>query len=130
MNDYISREAFVGKYREVYCQDCDRRKGVKNGRMQFLYAVGDAPCRACDIGDMLDAADDFPAADVVEVVHGEWLRYGEDGYPNTVDTVAWQCDQCLETYYGRTTRVPNYCPNCGAKMDVPDTDVGDKKREV
>ena len=47
---------------------------------------------------------------------GKWLRYGEDGYPNEEDTVFWQCDQCLEKYTGRTTRIPNYCPNCGARM--------------
>ena len=47
---------------------------------------------------------------------GKWLRYGEDGYPNEEDTVFWQCDQCLEQYTGRTTRIPNYCPNCGARM--------------
>ena len=47
---------------------------------------------------------------------GTWLRYGEDGYPNEEDTVFWQCDQCLEQYTGRTTRIPNYCPNCGADM--------------
>lgn len=66
----------------------------------------------------------LPAADVVEVVHGEWLRYGEDGYPNMIDTVSWQCDQCLETYWGRTTRIPNYCPSCGAKMGKDDVDNG------
>lgn len=47
---------------------------------------------------------------------GCWLRYGEDGYPNNEDTVFWQCDQCLEQYTGRTKRIPNFCPNCGADM--------------
>lgn len=32
------------------------------------------------------------------------------------DTVFWQCDQCLEQYTGRTKRIPNFCPNCGADM--------------
>ena len=46
-----------------------------------------------------------PTADVVEVKHGEWVwdkRYSD-----------YTCNLCgnwdLET--------PNYCPNCGAKMD-------------
>lgn len=47
---------------------------------------------------------------------GEWIRYGENGEPNDVDTVFWQCDQCLERYTGRTKRIPNFCPNCGADM--------------
>ena len=50
---------------------------------------------------------------------GKWLRFGEDGNPNEDDTVFWQCDQCLETYTGRTTRIPNFCPNCGADMRKP-----------
>ena len=55
--------------------------------------------------------------DAVEVVHGSWMRYGEHGEPNSIDTCIWQCDKCLETYYGRTERIPNYCSNCGAIMD-------------
>ena len=47
---------------------------------------------------------------------GKWMRYGEDGNPNTEDTVFWQCSECMETYTGRTTRISNYCPNCGADM--------------
>ena len=47
---------------------------------------------------------------------GQWLRYGEDGYPNNEDTVFWQCDQCLEQYTGRAKKIPNFCPNCGADM--------------
>ena len=60
----------------------------------------------------------MPTVDAVEVVYGSWMRYGEHGEPNSIDTCIWQCDKCLETYYGRTERIPNYCPNCGAKMDV------------
>ena len=47
---------------------------------------------------------------------GQWLRYGEDGYPNNEDTVFWQCDQCLDQYTGRAKKIPNFCPNCGADM--------------
>ena len=71
-------------------------------------SLGHTPLQLCDAMPMVDA---------VEVVHGEWMRYGEDGNPNSIDTCIWQCDKCLETYYGRTERIPNYCPNCGAKMD-------------
>ena len=56
---------------------------------------------------------------------GRWMRYGEDGYPNEKDTVVWQCDQCLTSYYGRTERIANYCPNCGAKMKEDTCDRGD-----
>ena len=64
-------------------------------------------------GEMEDVS--LPSAQR-EPKKGEWLRYGEDGYPNNEDTVFWQCDQCLEQYTGRTKRIPNFCPNCGADM--------------
>lgn len=36
-----------------YCTDCDRRKGIKNGKYRTLYDIGDAPCRACDRFDVI-----------------------------------------------------------------------------
>ena len=63
--------------------------------------------------DLVDRVNALPSAER----KGKWLRYGEDGNPNTEDTAIWQCDHCLETYYGRTTKIPKYCPNCGARMD-------------
>lgn len=64
MKEYIDREAFIARYRKQFCENCDRRKGIKNGKLKFCYEIGDAPCRACDIDDMLDYVEDFPAADV------------------------------------------------------------------
>ena len=54
----------------------------------------------------------LPTADVVEVKHGEWKYYNKD------DTAV--CKNCsyehyLGTYHQYAT---NYCPNCGAKMDL------------
>ena len=39
-------------------------------------------------------------------------HYCEDGNPD-----GWQCDKCKEWYYFGQT-LPNFCPNCGAKMEV------------
>lgn len=58
--------------------------------------------------------------DVEPVKHGHWV--GVDDEPCNV----WECDVCGwiyeddEPYY-------NFCPHCGAKMDVPDMDVGKKE---
>lgn len=58
---------------------------------------------------VLQALEQEPAADVVEVRHGKWEKL-KDGY--------W-CSNCcilekdLKQEY-------NYCPNCGAKMDGKD----------
>lgn len=65
MADYISREAFIESQQHLYCENCARRK---DGKGKFVYDIGEAPCRACGIMDVLDAAEDFPAADVVPVV--------------------------------------------------------------
>ena len=58
--DLIDVEAFLATQREIYCENCERRKRMKNGKMRFVYDVGDAPCRACNIRDVLDALEDAP----------------------------------------------------------------------
>lgn len=103
MTDYISREAFLEQYRSLYCSDCDGRKNEKG---KLVYEIGDAPCRACDIGNMLDAVEDFPSADVAPVVHGEWLWF--EGCSNS----GLYCKVMTPK-----KKLSTYCPNCGAKMD-------------
>ena len=56
----IDADAFVRKIRKQYCEDCVRRKGIKNGKMQYLYEIGGVPCRACEIEDMLNEVEDVP----------------------------------------------------------------------
>jgi hypothetical protein len=56
----IDADALETRIKELYCSDCERRKGVKNGKMRMLYAVGDAPCRACGTYDALCDIDDAP----------------------------------------------------------------------
>lgn len=58
----IDADAFIKQKTEQICENCDRRRGMKDGKLtkRFVYAIGDAPCRACDTGDMLDYVDDAP----------------------------------------------------------------------
>ena len=52
-----------------------------------------------------------PAADVAEVVHGRWI-WNEEG------EIDWEqfyrCSNCGDKEYWES----NFCPNCGAKMDL------------
>ena len=61
MSDLIDREAFLKQERKYYCEDCDRRKGMKNGKLTLCYEIGEAPCRACWCDDVLTDLEDFPA---------------------------------------------------------------------
>lgn len=72
--------------------------------------------------DMLDRIcrniKNMPAADVAEVVHGEWLRADDDW--NSLTTI--QCSLCSEEWCFETDDDVSllnykYCPNCGARMD-------------
>ena len=54
-----------------------------------------------------------PADDVAPVVHGRWIK--DDFLSDDVNN-AEKCSQCGELI-GWFGNLPNYCPNCGAKMD-------------
>lgn len=67
----IDADATIKYLREFRCKDCDRRKGMKNGKIRFCYEIGGVPCRACDIGDTIDYfldEDISPTIDAVPVV--------------------------------------------------------------
>ena len=90
MSDLISRQAAI-----------DRLTEYGNGRAVFI-SVGEAIIRI----EQLPSAQPEPKM-------GKWKRhYCEDGNPD-----GWQCDKCKEWYYFGQT-LPNFCPNCGAKMEV------------
>ena len=75
-------------------------------------------------GGLADCPIYKPAADLVEVRHGEWLsayqhavKYGIDDEQvlarlkkDNIFKFCPYCDQSVKGYH-------NYCPNCGAKMD-------------
>jgi len=59
----------------------------------------------------IEAIKELPAADVVPVVHGQWVKtVGENGV-----TSACRCSEC--GFEDNRYSLFNYCPNCGARMD-------------
>lgn len=84
------------------------RKKSSVANQRYTEGFNDALMR---FRSMLHSA---PSADVVEVVHGEWLYC-----PETINLRShFYCSVCngvrLERYTKNNFR---YCPNCGAKMD-------------
>ena len=59
----------------------------------------------------LQSISDMPAADVAEVVHGRriWNEEGEIDWEQF-----YRCSNCGDKEYWES----NFCPNCGAKMDL------------
>ena len=66
----------------------------------------------------ISALKKMPSADVVQVRHGRWIDDGTE--------FGCQCSECgktLDDYvapteYASLNEIPNFCPNCGAKMDA------------
>ena len=70
-------------------------------------------------GDVLEAIHNAPTIDAVPVVHGRWeikLLNDYQKYRVTCSICGWVGIENYDSY-----DVPsdfNYCPNCGAKMDL------------
>lgn len=71
-------------------------------REAAIEAAKHAWAKSLELSQYIEA---IPAADVAPVVHGRWKRYGRN---------LGECSNCGEIVNIRY----NYCPNCGAKMDL------------
>jgi hypothetical protein len=70
-----------------------------------------------DVEDILSAVITYlseqPTVDAVEVLHGQWVSDEGD--------VLFHCSECetqISTSWDYDDLQWNYCPNCGAKMDL------------
>lgn len=103
MADHIKQKIESGK--KSICDFCFHQKVCKG--------IGNQPCTECSHYQ--------DAADVAPVRHGRW-----DNIPNTYMCVAGKdgsyhgnatsCSVCNEI--NPNAYKTNYCPNCGAKMDL------------
>lgn len=87
MSRYINADALIAKWEEDI-------KHIPNASFRAMMQGA--------INEVTNA----PTADVVEVVHGEWIDVNGDGS-------LLECGNCHE---GSCCK-GNYCSNCGAKMD-------------
>ena len=101
MPRYIDADALQVDCMRRYCGDCDCRNGLK--------------CRACWVDDMLEEIGNAPTVSPDEVRgKGEWIKAHDD------TAWWWECSVCHEPPLQRykCDRLSNFCPNCGAKMEV------------
>lgn len=99
MTEYIEREAAFAFMNEVEPCICHNPDGV------VFTATKD--------NDMLEFLRAIPAADVVPVVRGKWVNYGDEYRP---DIRCCMCGQRKPILLGNFNF--NYCHNCGAKMEM------------
>ena len=102
MAEYIEREAFLKDAETRYCMPCRGSGKDYNG----------LKCRACWVDDMMGDVDDAPAADVAPVVHGRWVEKEKYDFG-----IMYDCSLCEDRILDNG-HPWNYCPNCGAKMDL------------
>ena len=92
------------------------RKDAVEWFMSFIMMDEDNIPAETVVGDLKWA---IPAADVEPVRHGRWMQCDEDW---DMDYTV-QCSFCHEKWYF-SDKIDlrelnyNYCPNCGAKMDL------------
>ena len=103
--EYIEREALLKAYLDfslAKSKAAKARKGVAffQGELYPMIEITEKEWIR-----LINAA---PAADVVEVVHGRWIPFHSQ--------VAGYIQYCSACEIGCTWQ-PNYCPNCGARMD-------------
>ena len=84
------------------------------------YGACRSPAQNRMIDEIRNKIRRMPAADVAEVVHGQWEGEG-DGYADgEIVLDVWHCSQCgycIDDGTDNPDCLPKYCPGCGAKMD-------------
>lgn len=108
MAEYIEREAV--------------KKTLHDSTTEMEQSIGYSSNVGVPEEDINYVIDEIPSADVVEVVHGEWVEtYQPLGFDEVKCAECSSCgedwimddDVCIDDYKAHW----KYCPCCGAKMD-------------
>ena len=88
--------------------------------LKAISKVGGSPLSEWDTVGVVSLVAKQPAADVAPVRRGHWVRVGNG-------TTCSECMQGLLRINGKQSEWVDlsgmsYCPNCGARMEVPNDD--------
>ena len=75
----IDSKKLLSFIRRRICESCNRRQGIKNGKLTRVYDIGEAPCRACPVDDIVSFVEtaDRPCKDCDNYIVND---AGDDGY--------------------------------------------------
>ena len=95
----IDADALLDDVMKRYCKDCDKRKGIKNGKWRIIYEIGEAPCRACEVDDAKAELEEAPTIDAAQVVRCKDCKYIKEDFAETfhcenLDTSVWEDHFC------------------------------------
>lgn len=93
----------------THAEYCDT--GDLISREALLYALDDTELTddgGVDINELEDLIKRMPTIEAEPIKHGRWIDRGKDM------CVRWKCSECGR----KDTHIYNYCPDCGAKMDL------------
>ena len=81
-------------------------------------------------GNEYDIIDKCPTIEAEPVRHGRWEGTADGYWNGELVYDIWNCSECGFDADGADERPDwKYCPNCGAKMDVTDINVGNKTED-
>ena len=135
MDEYIEREALMKNFCGYDLTKCVKYGNKDANQQHDSYST-------MMMYEIASEIEDAPAADVAPVRHGRWILEAHDERVNYRWNVTAECSECCdeqkEIWAGFFPNVPpsiardvalvsaesvklsNYCPNCGAKMDLED----------
>ena len=69
---------------------------------------------------LVELFDEQPTIEAAPVVHGKWIMVSKTKHDNETE-IEEKCSKCNRHVYRYETQPKdNFCPSCGARMDVDD----------